>query len=346
MQCRPPAVVVLDNTALNRIATERLHISNPSFSQVSASAAPLAAGATAATLLPGGCAGQLGGPALHRRRHVGAAACQPALTAGSRLTVCPCPCRSSSPVTAGQLSGGHSDGGLHCHAALPRCDALRCRRWGLLCGAGGAQQGARPVRGRVQRCTPHRSLLVACSSLATAAPILPACRLYEQRSSGAAGLPGACAAGAFSRGPASCFLAAAAARRCARRAACTAAQQPRTCHLRGVPPHPLPPPAATCPHLLPRPPLLPSQCHFLMAGYTPLTVDGEGQGAEAGASVGSIVRKTTVLDVMRRLLQVRWCGVGRRGCAGGHVCGGNSRGSLGETGRPWAAATVARSRLP
>lgn len=32
----PPctAVVVLDNTALNRIATERLHISNPSFTQV------------------------------------------------------------------------------------------------------------------------------------------------------------------------------------------------------------------------------------------------------------------------------------------------------------------------
>jgi len=29
-------VVVLDNTALNRIATERLHISNPSFSQVGA----------------------------------------------------------------------------------------------------------------------------------------------------------------------------------------------------------------------------------------------------------------------------------------------------------------------
>lgn len=40
------------------------------------------------------------------------------------------------------------------------------------------------------------------------------------------------------------------------------------------------------------------QCHFLMAGYTPLTLDG---GAEA--ATGSIVRKTTVLDVMRRLLQ-------------------------------------------
>ena len=32
------AVVVLDNTALNRIATERLHIANPSFSQARAMA--------------------------------------------------------------------------------------------------------------------------------------------------------------------------------------------------------------------------------------------------------------------------------------------------------------------
>ena len=40
------------------------------------------------------------------------------------------------------------------------------------------------------------------------------------------------------------------------------------------------------------------QCHFLMAGYTPLTLDAED-------SAGSIVRKTTVLDVMRRLLQAR-----------------------------------------
>lgn len=38
------------------------------------------------------------------------------------------------------------------------------------------------------------------------------------------------------------------------------------------------------------------QCHFLQAGYTPLTLDAEDAAA-------SIVRKTTVLDVMRRLLQ-------------------------------------------
>jgi len=36
------------------------------------------------------------------------------------------------------------------------------------------------------------------------------------------------------------------------------------------------------------------RCHFLMTGYTPLTVDGTGASA---------VQKTTVLDVMRRLLQ-------------------------------------------
>jgi tubulin gamma len=40
------------------------------------------------------------------------------------------------------------------------------------------------------------------------------------------------------------------------------------------------------------------QCHFLVAGYTPLTLDGEDSSAG-----GSVVRKTTVLDVMRRLLQ-------------------------------------------
>jgi len=39
------------------------------------------------------------------------------------------------------------------------------------------------------------------------------------------------------------------------------------------------------------------KCHFLMTGYTPLTVDGE---KEAGPV--STIRKTSVLDVMRRLL--------------------------------------------
>lgn len=36
------------------------------------------------------------------------------------------------------------------------------------------------------------------------------------------------------------------------------------------------------------------RCHFLMTGYTPLAVD---------TGMNSAVRKTTVLDVMRRLLQ-------------------------------------------
>eukprot|EP00891_Asterochloris_glomerata_P009934 jgi/Astpho2/9934/Aster-06640 len=40
------------------------------------------------------------------------------------------------------------------------------------------------------------------------------------------------------------------------------------------------------------------RCHFLMTGYTPLTVERERQEA-----VASTIRKTTVLDVMRRLLQ-------------------------------------------
>ena len=40
------------------------------------------------------------------------------------------------------------------------------------------------------------------------------------------------------------------------------------------------------------------RCHFLMTGYTPLTVEREETDARA-----ALVRKTTVLDVMRRLLQ-------------------------------------------
>ena len=38
------------------------------------------------------------------------------------------------------------------------------------------------------------------------------------------------------------------------------------------------------------------RCHFLMTGYTPLTIDED-------ATATAHVRKTTVLDVMRRLLQ-------------------------------------------
>lgn len=40
------------------------------------------------------------------------------------------------------------------------------------------------------------------------------------------------------------------------------------------------------------------RCHFLMTGYTPLTLES-GEGGQ----VNSAIRKTTVLDVMRRLLQ-------------------------------------------
>ena len=41
------------------------------------------------------------------------------------------------------------------------------------------------------------------------------------------------------------------------------------------------------------------RCHFLMTGYTPLTVERE----ESSDARAALVRKTTVLDVMRRLLQ-------------------------------------------
>ena len=47
------AVVVLDNTALNRIATERLHIANPSFSQVNSLVSTVMAASTATLRYPG-----------------------------------------------------------------------------------------------------------------------------------------------------------------------------------------------------------------------------------------------------------------------------------------------------
>lgn len=49
------------------------------------------------------------------------------------------------------------------------------------------------------------------------------------------------------------------------------------------------------------------RCHFLMTGYTPLTVD----------QTTSTIRKTTVLDVMRRLLQTKnimVSGAVKKGC--------------------------------
>lgn len=52
------------------------------------------------------------------------------------------------------------------------------------------------------------------------------------------------------------------------------------------------------------------RCHFLQTGYTPLTVENES------GMVNSSIRKTTVLDVMRRLLQPKNLMVGH-GCIGG-----------------------------
>ena len=50
------AVVVLDNTALHRIAVERLHIPSPSFSQTNSLVSTVMAASTATLRYPGGCA--------------------------------------------------------------------------------------------------------------------------------------------------------------------------------------------------------------------------------------------------------------------------------------------------
>ena len=49
------------------------------------------------------------------------------------------------------------------------------------------------------------------------------------------------------------------------------------------------------------------RCHFLVTGYTPLSLEGEA------GTLTSAVRKTTVLDVMRRLLQPKNIMVGGEG---------------------------------
>lgn len=46
-------MVVLDNTALNRIATERLHIANPTFAQVNSLVSTVMAASTATLRYPG-----------------------------------------------------------------------------------------------------------------------------------------------------------------------------------------------------------------------------------------------------------------------------------------------------
>ena len=67
------------------------------------------------------------------------------------------------------------------------------------------------------------------------------------------------------------------------------------------------------------------RCHFLMAGYTPLTID-ESIGQKQEVVAQSTIRKTTVLDVMRRLLQSKTAaGARSRGSQAGL---GSQRGRL------------------
>jgi len=56
------AVVVLDNTALDRIAVERLHVENPSFAQINSLVSTVMAASTTTLRYPGGwVGGGLGG---------------------------------------------------------------------------------------------------------------------------------------------------------------------------------------------------------------------------------------------------------------------------------------------
>ena len=62
------AVVVLDNTALNRIAVERLHISNPTFSQTNTLVSTVMAASTATLRYPGAPLASI--PSAFKRRRM------------------------------------------------------------------------------------------------------------------------------------------------------------------------------------------------------------------------------------------------------------------------------------
>ena len=89
------AVVVLDNTALNRIAVERLHISNPSFSETNSLVSTVMAASTATLRYPGDSP-------------LTSVLTQHSLTLSWMSTVAPHVCRGSSlavvPFTLGSAS--------------------------------------------------------------------------------------------------------------------------------------------------------------------------------------------------------------------------------------------------
>ncbi len=74
------AVVVLDNTALNRIAVERLHIANPSFSQTNSLVSTVMAASTATLRYPGARILQRPCNSLHHTTCLCIAAEQPRIT--------------------------------------------------------------------------------------------------------------------------------------------------------------------------------------------------------------------------------------------------------------------------
>ena len=92
------AVVVLDNTALNRIAVERLHLENPSFSQTNSLVSTVMAASTATLRYPGGflieCSPE--------RSLMSSYAPQQSL-ACTALLHCPGPCQAPCKIFAMQL---------------------------------------------------------------------------------------------------------------------------------------------------------------------------------------------------------------------------------------------------
>lgn len=205
------AVVVLDNTALNRIAVERLHIANPTFSQTNTLVSTVMAASTATLRYPG-------------------------------------------ELSAGLLS---------VVILPPFCSWRRCS---VVAGCWDWELRLERLGARVSQAQPPLTVCFAATQqkahwcLARALQCLATSQTVSLLSCGLS-WPGPCTR---SKPPS--------------RVMCCAGYMNND--LVGL-----------VASLIPTP-----RCHFLMTGYTPLTLDED-------AAAAAHVRKTTVLDVMRRLLQ-------------------------------------------
>lgn len=107
-------VVVLDNTALNRIAVDRLHIDNPSFSQTNALVSTVMAASTTTLRYPGYMNNDLVGLVARRARAWAASNAAEAATASAHALRQPHP-HAALPLSHDRLHAAHAGAADHGH---------------------------------------------------------------------------------------------------------------------------------------------------------------------------------------------------------------------------------------